>query len=111
MGKGKKKDRTVYREFGLADGALERPIEELNPQAHDLRIQSSRKGRGGKTVTVVTGFQLKPETLKKLLKTLKADCGTGGAVKENTLEIQGDHRAKLLSKLTQLGYRAKLSGG
>lgn len=111
MGKSKKNSRTVYREFGSADDALERPVQELKPSEHDLRIQTSRKGRGGKTVTLVTGFQLRPETLKTLLKTLKAQCGTGGAAKENTLEIQGDHRETLLSALTRLGYRAKLSGG
>ncbi len=104
-------DRTVYREFGSSNAAFERPTQELKPQEHDLRVQLSRKGRGGKTVTLVTGFQLKPETLKTLLKTLKAQCGTGGTAKENTLEIQGDHREKLLQALIGLGYRAKLSGG
>ena len=103
-------DRTVYREFGNEE-ALERPVQELAPEDHDLRIQTSRKGRGGKTVTLIGPFQLSDDSLKKLLKTLKALCGTGGAAKEDRLEIQGDHREKLLTKLTQLGYRAKLSGG
>ncbi len=114
MGNRKKKkagDKTVYREFGTTDAALERPVQELSPQEHDLRIQFSRKGRGGKTVTIISGFQVKPETLKKLLKTIKAQCGTGGTIKENTLEIQGEHREKILAAVTRLGYRAKLSGG
>lgn len=103
-------DRTVYREFGT-EAALERPVPELAPEDHDLRIQTSRKGRGGKTVTLIGPFQLSDESLKKLLKTLKNLCGTGGALKEDRLEIQGDHREKLLAKLIQLGYHAKLSGG
>jgi translation initiation factor 1 len=103
-------DRTVYREFGSAE-ALERPQPEMAPSAHNLRLQVSRKGRGGKTVTVIGPFQLRPETLKALLKTLKAHCGSGGATKGDSLEIQGDHRQKLLPLLTQLGYPAKLSGG
>jgi translation initiation factor 1 len=103
-------DKTVYREFGT-EKALERPVPELSPQDHDLRIQTSRKGRGGKTVTLIGPFQLSPDSLKTLLKTLKALCGSGGAIKDGHLEIQGDHREKLLQKLIQLEYRAKLSGG
>ncbi|NJN31150.1 MAG: translation initiation factor [Synechococcales cyanobacterium RM1_1_8] len=103
-------DRTVYREFGN-DAALERPQPEKTPAEHDLRIQTSRKGRGGKTVTLIGPFEQRPETLKTLLKELKAFCGTGGSAQEDRLEIQGDHREKLLLKLTALGYPAKLSGG
>jgi translation initiation factor 1 len=111
-GKAKTKgDRMVYREFGSNPAAFERAVADLPPQQQDLRLQASRKGRGGKTVTVITGFQAKPETLKDLLKKLKATCGTGGTVKDNTLEIQGDHREKLLPILIQLGYKAKISGG
>ncbi|MEB3272426.1 MAG: translation initiation factor [Prochlorothrix sp.] len=105
------RDSVVYREFGSADAAFDRPVPELPPNQQDLRIQASRKGRGGKTVTVITGFQSKPETLKELLKTLKGQCGTGGTVKDQTLEIQGDHRETLLASLMKLGYRAKVSGG
>ena len=105
--------RVVYREFGPGSNpaAVERATQELPPNQQDLRIQASRKGRKGKTVTVISGFQTKPETLTNLLKQLKTQCGTGGAVKDNTLEIQGDHTQKLLQLLIQLGYKAKISGG
>lgn len=108
-----KADRTVYSEFGNANhsDALERGVPDLPPNQQNLRVQVSRKGRGGKTVTVVSGFQAKSETLADLLKKLKAQCGTGGTVKEDTLEIQGDHAQKLVQILVQIGYKAKISGG
>ncbi|KKI99390.1 translation initiation factor [Prochlorothrix hollandica] len=104
-------DGVAYREFGSTEAAFDRPTLELPPQQQDLRLQASRKGRGGKTVTVITGFQSKPDTLKALLKTLKGQCGSGGSVKDQTLEIQGDHRSQLLAALVTLGYKAKISGG
>jgi translation initiation factor 1 len=102
--------RIVYREFGDEEPDNE-PMPELPPDRHNLKIQASRKGRGGKTVTVITGFQVSPETLQSLAKQLKNQCGTGGTVKDNEIEIQGDHRPKLLEILIKLGYKAKISGG
>ena len=106
-------NRVVYQEFGSGSkpAAFERGVQELPPNQQDLRVQASRKGRKGKTVTVISGFQCTEETLTKLLKQLKTQCGSGGTVKDNTLEIQGDHAQKLLQLLTQLGYKAKISGG
>jgi len=89
-----------------------RRLEERfqNPSSQqNLRVQASRKG--AKTVTVISGFQAKPETLATLLKQLKTQCGSGGTVKEDTIEIQGDHSQKLVQLLAQLGYKAKISGG
>lgn len=112
-GKGKSSDNYVsYREFGEDNSAAtERPIQELPPAQHNLRVQATRSGRKGKTVTVITGFQVKPETLQALVKQLKTQCGTGGTVKENEIEIQGEHKQKVLEFLTKLGYKAKISGG
>ena len=106
-------NRVVYQEFGSGSkpAAFERAVQELPPNQQDLRVQASRKGRKGKTVTVISGFQASTETLEKLLKQLKTQCGSGGTVKDNTLEIQGDHAQKLVQLLTQLGYKAKISGG
>lgn len=117
--KGKSSDSTasgnrfVYQEFGenSNSAALERGIQELPPNQQNLRVQASRKGRKGKTVTIISGFQAQPETLTKLLKQLKAQCGSGGTVKDDTLEIQGDHAQKLLQVLTQMSYKVKISGG
>ncbi len=113
MAAKRKSNRIAYQEFGNVDNssALQRAVPDLPPNQQDLRIQATRSGRKGKTVTVVTGFQHKPETLTKLLKKLKSQCGSGGTVKEDSLEIQGDHKQKLLTTLTELGYKAKISGG
>ncbi|WP_017326227.1 translation initiation factor [Synechococcus sp. PCC 7336] len=101
--------RIVYSEFGsdLAYPPLDRPSPELPPEQQQLRIQTSRKGRKGKTVTLISGFQSKPETLATLLKQLKSLCGAGGTVKEMTIEIQGDHRDRILQKLRQLRYSVR----
>jgi translation initiation factor 1 len=109
-------NRIIYSEFGQFaqkdnSPALERAVPELPPAQQTLKVQASRKGRKGKTVTVISGFQTKPETLETLLKQLKTQCGAGGTVKDNTIEIQGEHNQKLVQILTQLGYKAKISGG
>lgn len=106
--------RVIYSEFGTAASnadAFERAAQDLPPNQQNLRVQASRKGRKGKTVTVITGFQVNPDKLAALLKQLKAQCGAGGTVKENEIEIQGDHAQKLVQLLTQMGYKAKFSGG
>ncbi|MGK7888144.1 MAG: translation initiation factor [Leptolyngbyaceae cyanobacterium] len=108
---GGQKNRVVYSEFGSTADATERGVADLPPTQQDIRIQTTRKGKGGKTVTVLTGFQSSPDTLKALLKKLKAQCGSGGTVKEQEMEIQGDHAETLLQRLVALGYRAKISGG
>lgn len=78
--------RIVYREFGNDNSAaLERPTPELPPKQQDLRVQATRSGRKGKTVTVITGFQTKPEVLADLVKQLKSQCGSGGTVKDLSL--------------------------
>lgn len=111
-------NRLVYSEFGgdqrapqtdQTSPALSRPA--LPAAQQDLRVQASRKGRKGKTVTVISGFQAQPETLTELSKKLKAQCGAGGTAKENEIEIQGDHRQKIVQVLSQLGYKVKVSGG
>jgi translation initiation factor 1 len=107
------KSRVVYQEFGNTSqpDALERATPDLPPNQQQVRVQATRSGRKGKTVTLITGFQTRPDTLTALLKQLKAQCGAGGTVKEDAIEIQGDHRDKILQTLLKLGYKAKISGG
>lgn len=109
QGKG---DRTVYSEFATErNAATERGVADLPPSKQSLKVEVSRKGRGGKTVTVISGFQHRPDTLKTLAKKLKSQCGTGGTAKDDTIEIQGDHADTLVAALQKAGYTAKRSGG
>jgi translation initiation factor 1 len=75
------------------------------------RVRRESKGRGGKTVTTVTGVPLPMDDLKVLATELKRRCGTGGALKDGVIEIQGDHVELLLGELTRRGFKAKKSGG
>ena len=75
------------------------------------RVRREVGGRGGKTVTVVTGLALDPVALTALSKRLKSACGTGGTVKAGALEFQGDHRGQLVSLLASEGFKCKLAGG
>jgi len=76
-----------------------------------VRIQRQTKGRKGKGVSIITGLPLSQDELSALARSLKKKCGTGGTVKEGTIEIQGDYRDKLKKELESLGYNAKLAGG
>lgn len=76
-----------------------------------VRIRRETSGRKGKGVTTISGVPLPQAELKTLAKTLKQRCGTGGAVKDGIIEIQGDHRETLQQALTSLGYQVKLAGG
>jgi len=70
-----------------------------------------RKGRGGKTVSVVKQVMSPPAGKEALLKLLKTKLGTGGTLKDGDIEIQGDHRDTIVGILKELGYQAKKAGG
>ena len=76
-----------------------------------VRIQRETKGRKGKGVTLITGLPLAEPEMKQLARELKQRCGTGGAVKNGIIEIQGDQRELLKEALQTRGYTVKLSGG
>lgn len=76
-----------------------------------VRVSRSTKGRGGKTVTLVTGLPLDEAALVKLAKQLKAACGSGGTVKDGVVEVQGDHCDTVLQALLKQGHAAKRAGG
>ena len=87
------------------------PTRSLSPEKQEAHIRREKKGRGGKTVTVVRELRLTPDDLKALGKHLRQACGSGGTVKDGAIEIQGDHRDKVAAELQSLGYKTKLTGG
>ncbi|HLQ38159.1 MAG TPA: stress response translation initiation inhibitor YciH [Planctomycetota bacterium] len=74
-------------------------------------VRVRREVRNGKTLTVVLGVQLAEAPLRELGKQLKQACGTGGTVKDGAIEIQGDHRERIVTLRQGAGYEVKLAGG
>ena len=79
----------------------------LEPGKQRLIVGIDRRNRGGKQVTLITGFVGADEDLKALAKTLKTKLGVGGSAKEGEITIQGDFREKVTDLLKQMGYNAK----
>lgn len=111
--------RTVYSsDGGRACPRCERAHDECvcgradaPSAAGPVRVALEKKGRRGKSVTVVTGVPLADAELAELGRTLKQRCGAGGTVKDGTIEIQGDHRRAVAEALAALGHPPGSRGG
>lgn len=79
----------------------------LEPSRQRLIVSIDRRNRGGKQVTLVSGFIGTKEDLASLGKTLKVKCGVGGTAKDGEITIQGDFRDKVTALLKEMGYNAK----
>jgi len=105
------------RVYSTENGPIRQPVRLPSPAPAGpgtpsdgtVRIFRDRSGRNGKVVTVIRG--LPGKDLDERATELKRLCGAGGAIKDNTVEIQGDHRERVAATLRLLGYRVKLAGG
>ena len=94
---------------------LERLLPESHTsskQEHDGKLKTVRvcletKGRKGKSVTLISDLQHNPATMEDIARVLKTHCGAGGTVKNGDIEIQGDHRDRVTSKLREMNYVVK----
>lgn len=93
-------------DFNYEEESEEEP-QTLEPSRQNLIVSIDRKGRGGKQVTLVTGFVGTSDDLAELGRTLKVKCGVGGSAKDGEITIQGDFRDRVVALLKDMGYRAK----
>lgn len=76
-----------------------------------VRVRLETKGRKGKGVTVIVGVPVNAGELEAIGRELKQRCGSGGTVKEQVIEIQGDHRETVIAELQKRGWTVKRAGG
>ena len=93
-------------DFVYDEEADEEPAT-LAPEKQNLLVSIDRKGRGGKQVTLVSGFVGTSDDLAELGRTLKVKCGVGGSAKDGEITIQGDFRDRVTTLLKDMGYKAK----
>jgi translation initiation factor 1 len=110
MGKG------GWQEFSNAESTRRPPAAGAEPAAPSraqrrVRVQRTKAGKGGKTVTLISGLELADPEARALLKALKARAGSGGTLKGGVIELQGDQVAAALALLEQEGFRPKQAGG
>jgi predicted translation initiation factor SUI1 len=108
---GDEVNKLIARLLGGNDSAILPPAVSPPPKIHTVKVSRESAGRRGKGVTVVSDLPLTEEQLKELATKLKTACGSGGTAKAGRIEIQGDHRDKLVSELEKLGYKVKRAGG
>ena len=118
MAKKESKTRLVYSTDPEPEAEEKPVVVPKNPAApfaiqgnEPVRVHLERKGRKGKAVSVIQGVKSPNVGKRALAKHLKNRLGTGGAVKGDSIEIQGDNRDRLVELLNELGYRAKKAGG
>ena len=92
-------------------GKVNMPLNNSTPESQKIIVRLDRKNRGGKSVTVVECLVMNQNSKLIFLKQLKAKLGTGGTIKDDCFEFQGDHCNRLMAELKKMGYKPKRSGG
>ena len=108
------KPRATFRGVVLRGPALQaapRAAATATATPPRVRVVRAVAGRGGKGVSVIHGLPLGPAALEELATRFKRLCGAGGGVRDGAIEIQGEHRDRLVAELARLGYQAKRGGG
>lgn len=106
------RDKVVWSDQRGGDRRAAEPAAPRRARGDGIaRVRRETKGRGGKTVTTVSGIALASDGLRELAKELKRRCGSGGAIKDGVIEIQGDHRPAIVAALEERGYEVELAGG
>lgn len=109
--KPKQTFRGVVLRSAKAAGRAAVPPAASAPGPARVRVGREVAGRGGKGISVIAGLPLSEDALETLATQLKKLCGAGGAVRNGSIEIQGEHRDRLVAELQKLGYDAKRAGG
>lgn len=107
----KEEANIVWSDDGSHLKPKKKVVEEVIPAETTLRIRLEKKGRGGKSVTVVYELPQNEAFFKKLTKKLKGKLGTGGSFKGDSIEIQGDRKQDVAAFLESEGFKIKFSGG
>ena len=94
------KDDKIFRDLT--------PLDEIARESQVITIQTDKR-RYGKSVTIVSGFDPHSEDIKELAKTLKKKTATGGTVKGEKIELQGDQRDRVKRVLEDMGFKVEIS--
>lgn len=90
------------------DTGRENEVDTLPPSQQLLYVETDRKHRKGKQVTLITGFTGKEEDLEELGRELRKKCGSGGSAKNGEILIQGDFKSRIAELLREMGYKIKV---
>jgi translation initiation factor 1 len=107
------KSRLVYSTDKVIPRKENPAVKEPQPGAHpseQVYVRLERKGRRGKSVTLIDGLRIPAANREALLKQMKTMLGTGGTERDGIIEIQGDHRDTIIPLLQDMGYKAKRAG-
>ena len=103
--------KNLFPEHEEQDFEMPEETAEKSVQKEPLVCKFEKKGRNGKPVTLIEGFEGTEDELKNISKKIKTTLGIGGSAKDGIIIIQGDNRDKIMKILQDMGYKTKRVGG